>query len=107
MRKVTCWEPNPGEPNVAQDARALYRLLLRLHPVEFRELFAAEMQWILEEAAGKWSITSLIIDASISPARQSLIRSNLWKWVVAGVAGILPLLLAFGSFLFAVRPLRR
>jgi len=88
-------------------SRALYRLLLRLHPVEFRELFGEEMQWIFEEAAGKWSVTSLIVDASVSLARQLLIRSNLWKWAVAGVAGIVPLLLAFGSFLFADRPLGR
>lgn len=88
-------------------SRTLYRLLLRLHPAEFRERFAEEMQWIFEEAAGKWGITSLLFDASISLARQGLIRSNLWKWVVAGVAGIVPLLLAFGSFLFADRPLGR
>ena len=64
---------------------ALYRLLLRLHPVEFRERFAEQMQWSFEQAAGRWGITSLITDAGI----------------VAGVAGMVPLLLAFGSFLFA------
>ena len=88
-------------------SHALYRLLVRLHPAEFRERFADEMQWIFEEPAGKWGVTSLVTDAGISLARQRLIRSDLWKWVVAGVAGMVPLLLAFGSFLFADRPLGR
>ena len=86
---------------------ALYRLLLRLHPVEFRERFAEEMQWIFEEAACRWSVASLMTDAGLSLARQRLIRSDLWKWMVAGVAGIVPLLVAFGSFLFPDRPLGR
>jgi hypothetical protein len=82
-------------------SRALYRMLLRLHPAEFRERFAEEMQWIFEEAAGKWGITSLMTDAGLSLTRQWLIRSDLWKWLVAGIAGMVPLLVAFGSFLFA------
>jgi hypothetical protein len=88
-------------------SRALYRMLLRLHPAEFRERFAEEMQWIFEEAAGKWGITSLVTDAGLSLARQWLIRSDLWKWLVAGIAGMVPLLVAFGSFLFADRTLGR
>jgi hypothetical protein len=88
-------------------SRALYGLLLRLHPMEFRERFAEEMHWVFEEAAGQWSIGSLITDAALSLGRQWLLRSDLWKWVVAGVAGMVPLLLAFGSFLFADRPLGR
>lgn len=86
---------------------ALYGLLIRLHPSEFRERFAEEMRWIFEEAAGKWGITSLMADAGISLGRQWLVRSDLWKWVVAGVAGMVPLLVAFGSFLFPDRRLGR
>lgn len=86
-------------------SRALYRMLLRLHPAEFRERFAEEMQSIFEEAACNWGMTSLLTDAGISLVRQRLIRSDLWLWVVAGIAGMVPLLVAFGSFLFADRTL--
>jgi len=50
---------------------------------------------------------SLIADASISLARQWVVRSGLWKWVVAGIAGIVPLIIAFGSFSLWDKPLCR
>lgn len=78
--------------------RVLYALLIRLHPLAFRERFGPEMLWIFEEAGNASGCGSLLGDATVSLLRQRLIRSNLWKWVVAGVAGVVPLLIAFGSF---------
>lgn len=76
-----------------------YELLIWLHPPAFRKRFAPEMLWIFEEAENAWGAGSLLRDAMLSLLRQWLIRSDLWKWVVAGMAGIVPLLIAFGSFL--------
>ena len=78
--------------------RALYRLLIRLHPPAFRERFAQEMLWIFEEAENVWGGGSLLRDAIVSLLRQWLIRSDLWKWLVACLAGVVPLMIAFGSF---------
>jgi hypothetical protein len=79
--------------------RFLYALLISLHPPSFRELFAQEMLWIFDEAVNSWGAGSLLRDAILSLLRQWLIRSELWKWFVAGIAGVVPLLIAFGSFL--------
>jgi hypothetical protein len=78
--------------------RVLYALLIRLHPLAFRERFAPEMLWIFEEAGNAWGGGSLLRDAIVSLLRQWLIRSDLWKWLVAGLAGVVPLLIALGSF---------
>ncbi len=79
--------------------RVLYALLIRLHPPAFRERFAQEMLWIFEEAGNAWGGGSLLRDAIVSLLRQWLIRSDLGKWLVAGIAGVVPLIIAFGSFL--------
>jgi hypothetical protein len=79
--------------------RVLYALLIRLHPRAFRERFAQEMLLVFEEAENAWGLGSLLCDAILSLLRQWLIRSELWKWAVAGVAAVVPLLIAFGSFL--------
>jgi len=79
--------------------RGLYRCLIWLHPAAFRLRFEEEMLWIFDEAANAWRTASLFSDASVSLVRQWLLRSGLWRWVVAGIAGIIPLILAFGSFL--------
>jgi hypothetical protein len=79
--------------------RGLYRGLIWLHPAAFRLRFEEEMLWIFDEAANAWGTASLFSDASVSLVRQWLLRSGLWRWVVAGIAGIIPLILAFGSFL--------
>jgi hypothetical protein len=79
--------------------RFLYALLISLHPPSFRERFAQEMLWIFEEAANSWGAGALLRDAILSLLRQWLIRSELWKWLVAGIAGLVPLIIAFGSFL--------
>jgi hypothetical protein len=85
--------------------RFLYSLLIRLHPPSFRKRFAQEMLWIFEEAASSWGVGSFFRDAILSLFRQWLIRSELWKWLVAGIAGVVPLIIAFGSFLPWDRPL--
>jgi hypothetical protein len=79
--------------------RFLYALLIRLHPSCFRKRFAQEMFFIFDEAANSWGAGSLFCDAILSLLRQWLIRSELWKWLVAGIAGIVLLIIAFGSFL--------
>jgi purine nucleoside permease len=79
--------------------RVLSALLIRLHPPAFRERFAQEMLWIFEEAGNAWGAGSLLRDAIVSLLRQWLIRSDFWKWLVAGIAGVDPLIIAFGSFL--------
>ena len=78
--------------------RVLYSLLIRLHPPVFRERFAQEMLSIFDEAENAWGAGSLLRDAIVSLLRQWLIRSDLWKWLVAGLAGVVPLLIALGSF---------
>ncbi len=82
-----------------------YALLIRLHPPSFRKRFAQEMLWIFDEAANSWGASSLFCDAILSLLRQWLVRSQLWKWFVAGIAGMVPLIIAFGSFLPWDRPL--
>ena len=83
----------------------LYALLVSLHPRSFRKRFAPEMLGIFDEAAPSWGAGSLFLDAILSLLRQWLIRSELWKWLVAGLAGVVPLIIAFGSFLPWDRPL--
>jgi hypothetical protein len=85
--------------------RFLYTFLISLHPPSFRERFAEEMLWIFEEAENSWGAGFLCRDAILSLWRQWLIRSELWKWVVAGIAGVVPLLIALGSFLPWDRPM--
>jgi hypothetical protein len=85
--------------------RFLYALLISLHPPSFQKRFAPEMSLIFDEAAESWGVVSLFHDAILSLLRQWIIRSELWKWVLAGIAGVLPLIIAFGSFLPWDRPL--
>jgi hypothetical protein len=69
--------------------RFIYRLLLQLHPVRFRRRFAEEMLLIFDEAPKK---TWLVVDGVGSMARQWLLRSGLWKWLLAGLGGLLTLI---------------
>jgi hypothetical protein len=86
--------------------RPLYALLISLHPSSFRKRFAQEMSLIFDEAANSWGAGSLFRDAILSLLRQWLIRSELWKWVAAGIGGVVLLIIAFGSFLPWDRPMQ-
>jgi hypothetical protein len=63
--------------------RLLYRGLLRMHPSAFRRQFAPEMLAIFEDTAVTEGAAALLFDAVISLLRQWLLRSGLWKAVVA------------------------
>jgi hypothetical protein len=80
--------------------RTVYRWLIRLHPPAFRLRFEPELLWIFDESIDESGAAPLVYDAAISLLRQWLIRSEMWKWVVGGIAGAVPLLIGFGSFLF-------
>jgi uncharacterized membrane protein len=80
--------------------RTLYRWLICLHPPAFRLRFQEELLWIFDESGDISSAAPLLHDAAISLLRQWLMRSGMWKWVLATVAGALPIVIGFGSFLF-------
>lgn len=80
--------------------RTLYRWLVRLHPPAFRLRFEEELLWIFDESSDASGAAPLLYDAGISLLRQWLMRSGVWKWVLAAIAGALPVLIGFGSFLF-------
>ena len=80
--------------------RTLYRWLICLHPPAFRLRFEEEFLWIFDESSDASSAATLLYDASISLLRQWLIRSGMWKWVLGAIAGAVPVVIGFGSFLF-------
>ena len=80
--------------------RTVYRWLICLHPPAFRLRFEPELLWIFDESSDASGAASLVYDAAISLLRQWLMRSGIWKWVVGGIAGVVYLLIGFGSFLF-------
>jgi uncharacterized membrane protein len=80
--------------------RTLYRWLIRLHPSGFRLQFASELLWIFDESRYESGVVALLYDAVISLLRQWLLRSGMWKWAVGAVAGALPVVIGFGSFMF-------
>lgn len=80
--------------------RTLYRCLVCLHPPAFRARFKEELLWIFDESSEASGAMPLLHDGTISLLRQWFMRSGLWTWVLGGIAGAVPLLIAFGSFLF-------
>ena len=80
--------------------RIFYRWLVGLHPPAFRLRFEQELLWIFDESNGASGAAPLLYDAAISLLRQWLMRSGMWKWLVGGIAGVVYLLIGFGSFLF-------
>lgn len=80
--------------------RTLYRWLVCLHPPAFRVRFKEELLWIFDESSDSSGAAPLVYDAALSLLRQWLMRSGMWKWVVGGITGAVPLLIGFGSFLF-------
>jgi hypothetical protein len=86
--------------------RTLYGWLIGLHPSAFRLRFEPELLWIFDESSPASGAAPLLYDAALSLLRQWLMRSGVWKWVVGGIAGAVPLLIGFGSFLLDW-PMRR
>jgi len=75
--------------------RAIYAFLLRLHPPDFRRRFAAEMLWIFDQAHVSEGALVLLFDLFISALRQWLMRSGVWKAMLA-LAGAAIQVIAFG-----------
>jgi hypothetical protein len=65
--------------------RSLYRGLLWLHPLEFREEFAGEMLWIFDEAAETVGVIPLLADALGSLLRQWTVRTRAWKFAIGAM----------------------
>jgi len=80
--------------------RTLYRWLIGLHAPAFRLRFEPELLWIFDESRDASGAAPLLYDAAISLLRQWLLRSGMWRWVLGGIAGALPVVIGFGSFLF-------
>jgi hypothetical protein len=80
--------------------RTLYRWLVCLHPPAFRLRFEPELLWIFDESNATSGAVPLLYDAVISLLRQWLMRSGMWKWVLGGIAGAVPVVIGFGSFWF-------
>jgi hypothetical protein len=68
--------------------RWLYRCLLLLHPVSFREQYAGEMLWIFD-AAGGAGAGEFFADGVASLLRQWLFRTGLWKAAAGGAGAFL------------------
>jgi hypothetical protein len=68
--------------------RALYIVLLDLHPPRFRRRFALEMLYIFDQAAPSAGAAALLADAFVSLLRQWLRPAASWKFAAA-VAGAL------------------
>src|SRR5579863_10254627 len=66
--------------------RAIYIVLLRLHPRRFRQEFADEMLWIFDQAASQRAATALLADALGSLATQWMFRSEFDGPAMAGPA---------------------
>ncbi len=79
--------------------RALYRLLLFLHPASFRRHFAAEMMWVFDEAVRDRQAAGFCTDVASSLLRQWVRQPMLWS--IAG-ALIVPVMAMF--WMSAMRP---
>jgi uncharacterized membrane protein len=80
--------------------RTFYRWLICLHPPAFRQRFEQELLWIFDESSDASGAAPLVYDAAVSLLRQWLMRSGMWKWVLGAIAGAVPVVIGFGSFLF-------
>ena len=81
--------------------RALYRVVLWLHPPAFRRHYGEEMLWIFDEFAPENGELSLMRDVVVSLFRQWFVRSRLWLVPVA-MAGALLTVLAGNAALHTV-----
>ena len=69
--------------------RTFYRSLLWLYPSHFRERYAEEMEWIFDETATAGEQAFLFYDGLVSLARQWVVRSGMWKIVLAVLAALI------------------
>ena len=69
--------------------RTFYRCLLWLHPPRFRGRYAEEMAWIFDETATSREKTFLLYDGFTSLAKQWVVRSGMWKIVLAVLAALI------------------
>jgi hypothetical protein len=83
-------------------APKLYRLLVGLHPRQFRERFSPEMLCVFDEA-GVAGRPGLFADCLLSLARQWVLRSGLWILAVAGAAALVQMGLAGTAWLALAR----
>jgi hypothetical protein len=81
--------------------RALYRVILWLHPPAFRRAYADEMLWLFDCTVSDSSPAALLIDGVVSLLRQWFLRSRLWLVPVA-LAGALFTVLAANALLHFV-----
>lgn len=72
--------------------RAIYLLLVWLHPPAFRREYAGEMLWIFDQTAPKAGTSLLFKDVVVSLLRQWLIRSRLWIFLVAATGALFTML---------------
>jgi hypothetical protein len=73
-------------------SRLLYRLLLRLHPPNFRDRYSDEMLCMFDELAAERSGFFLVADGVSSLSRQWFVGVGLWKAIVAIVLAMLPVI---------------
>lgn len=85
--------------------RWLYRGLLRLHPVSFREQFAGEMLWIFDEAAPVSGAAPFFADGITSLARQWLLRTTAWTMAAGGLGAFLLIGAMMGMAALPLRPI--
>lgn len=69
--------------------RFLYDRLLRMHPLDFRNRFAAEMMLNFDEAEQSEKTVGLFLDCLVSLLRQWLLRSGSWKLIPAVLCAFL------------------
>ena len=80
--------------------RALYSLLLLLHPPRFRRDFGRDMLWLYDETAA-CGARPLFADACASLARQWLLRTGSWKVALAVLGGLLQVTIG-GAIWFSI-----
>ncbi|HLG95675.1 MAG TPA: hypothetical protein VKX49_05120 [Bryobacteraceae bacterium] len=74
--------------------RALYQILLVLHPAPFRRQFAAEMLWVFDQAARDGAASGFCLDVAASLGRQWIRQPAIWTASGATLGGVLVLMWA-------------
>ncbi len=82
--------------------RPLYKWLILLHPPQFRGQFGEQMLCIFDETGARAKMP-LLVDGLISLMRQWILRSGVWKWMVALAGAFMQMILATLGLLQAMR----